>query len=75
MTNILVARGGLFIATLNNVVAIGETLYCHVHCFIGMRFLPHRLFVAIAYIATPYDYANSPYCNALFGTCQTIYDE
>jgi hypothetical protein len=33
-----------------------------------MSFLPHHLFVAIAYIATPNDYADSPYCNALFGS-------
>jgi hypothetical protein len=66
MINVLVARGGLSIATLNNVVAIGGTL------------LPHPLFhwyevfvtpfVPTAHIATPNDYANSPYCNALFGS-------
>jgi hypothetical protein len=33
-----------------------------------MRFLPHRFFVAIAHIATPNDYANNPYYNALFGS-------
>jgi hypothetical protein len=63
----LVARGSLSIATLNNVVAIGGTLLPN-HYFIGMRFLPHCLFVDIAHIATPNDYANSPYCNALFGS-------
>jgi hypothetical protein len=76
----LVAKGGLSIATINtwflyldpllphNCVAIVWRLYCHGHSFIGMSFLPHHLFVAIVYIATPNDYADSPYCNALFGS-------